>query len=195
MNRTIDAAALDACRERFAGLVLRAHGDACWEWQGGRLKRPSGELSYGTFRIRRRSFLAHRLAWMLSNGEIPEGQVVRHRCDNTACVRPDHLLLGTQAQNLEDMRERGRAYYNRFPAGTKHPNAKMSMELAREIRGIYAAGGVSLATLGARFGLHPTTVHSIVRVETWQEAPDSPELSEAVVRSNVGRAEVREAAE
>lgn len=155
-----------ADRIRFRSHVRVAAGDSCWEWQGYRLKRPSGALSYGLFCVGKRQFLAHRMAWILSHGDIPDGSVVRHRCDNVACVRPDHLLIGTQAQNLQDMRERGRAFYNTFPKGTRHHSAKIDPERVLAIRKMREAG-VSLAKIGSAFGLHPSTVHAIVRGRCW----------------------------
>lgn len=156
-------------RRRFAELVLWAPGDACWEWQGCRMRRRNGALSYGLFFIGRKvRILAHRAAWVLVNGPLPKDVVIRHRCDNVACVRPDHLLPGTQAENLADMRERGRG---RMPAprlGTAHHHAKMDPEKVREIRAL-RADGLSLAKIGSRVGLHASTVHDIVRGKTWAE--------------------------
>ncbi len=103
----------------------------------------------------------HRASWILVHGPIPADVVVRHRCDNPACVRPDHLLTGSQAQNLDDMRERGRAVVPTPRLGTQHHNAKL--DPARR------AEGLSLAKIGAEFGLHPATVHDVVLRRTWRE--------------------------
>ncbi len=78
-------------------------GDGCWEWQGSRNK-----LGYGITSLRGRAIRAHRVSWEIVNGPIPDGLLVCHRCDNPACVRPDHLFLGTQIDNLRDMRTKGR---------------------------------------------------------------------------------------
>jgi len=77
----------------------------CWLWIG-RTKNRGG---YGRLRHRGRLVSAHRMTWILSNGSIPVGMNVCHRCDNRLCVRPDHLFLGTQKQNLDDMRKKGRS--------------------------------------------------------------------------------------
>lgn len=145
---------------RFQSLVQRTDGDACWTWQGNRSTRRDGSPSYGRFCIGKDCQLAHRVAWLIANGPIPADQVVRHRCDNVACVRPDHLLLGSQADNLQDMRERGRARFNRFPTGSRHPNARLSDDQVASLRAARAAGE-TFAALGRRFGVHPSTAHSI----------------------------------
>lgn len=96
-------------RERFLAKVDRSDPAGCWTW--------SGEIQnkgYGRFLVyrgpggrQRKRYLAHRVAFMIANGgEVPA--VVRHRCDNPPCCRPDHLLPGTQRTNIQDAIERGR---------------------------------------------------------------------------------------
>src|SRR5256885_74384 len=75
----------------------------CWEWVGS--KR---ELGYGQVRYKGRSARAHRIAWELTFGEIPDGRSVLHKCDNPPCINPDHLFLGTQQDNVDDMFRKGR---------------------------------------------------------------------------------------
>jgi hypothetical protein len=88
-------------RARFWGYVVK--GDGCWEWRN-RLSR-----RYGRFAIGRRSAAAHRLSYVWAYGAFDEILLVCHRCDNPRCVRPDHLFLGTNADNMHDMKAKGRA--------------------------------------------------------------------------------------
>lgn len=75
----------------------------CWLWD----LDVSGD-GYGRFNYRSQSVAAHRLAWSAVNGDIPPGMVVRHDCDQPLCVNPDHLRIGTHADNMADRAKRGR---------------------------------------------------------------------------------------
>lgn len=97
--------------EKFWNRVKKADGDQCWEWP----RKKSMHIGmYGTVGREGARLLAHRAAWELTNGPIPPGMFVCHRCDNPPCVRPDHLFLGTNADNIEDMRKKGRDHAPRL---------------------------------------------------------------------------------
>lgn len=88
--------------ERFWSLVDRS--GECWVWVGSRFSN-----GYGQFRIGGRSVGAHRVAWELTNGPIPNGLHICHHCDNPPCVRPSHLFAGTHSVNMQDAMNKGRA--------------------------------------------------------------------------------------
>src|SRR4249920_397573 len=88
---------------RFWDRVDRSNPDGCWPWIGAK----SNE--YGSMYVEGRRQRAPRISWEIHNGEIPIGLHVLHKCDNPPCVRPDHLRLGTHAENMHDMVVRGRA--------------------------------------------------------------------------------------
>lgn len=90
--------------DRFYQKIDTAHETDCHIWIGYR--NPAG---YGVFIVDRKPVGAHRMAWRLANGPIPDGMLVCHRCDNPSCVNPDHLFLGTQLDNMRDMVKKKRA--------------------------------------------------------------------------------------
>ena len=89
--------------ERFWSKVAMAGDDECWEWLAGHHSK-----GYGTFDIDNRSWRAHRVAWMLINGDDPGDSCVLHSCDNRNCVNPAHLFLGSNEDNVADHNTKGR---------------------------------------------------------------------------------------
>ena len=116
---------------------------------------------YGAIRHGNRMRKAHSLMWEVHHGPIPEGMVIRHTCDNPLCVNIDHLLLGTQQDNLRDCVARGRS--NR---GSKHGMSKLTEEQVIEIRHQVSAGARQRDVAG-RFGVSQATVSDICRRKSW----------------------------
>ncbi|CAN7410832.1 HNH endonuclease signature motif containing protein [Caballeronia sp. LjRoot31] len=118
---------------------------ACRVWTLGR-----DSDGYGRKTVLGKRCRAHRLSYELHFGPIPNGLIVRHACDNPACINPTHLLLGTHADNMRDKRDRDRA-----SKGESHVNAKLNDDVVDMIRSLYVSrhpeyGG---AALGRRFGV------------------------------------------
>ncbi len=103
--------------ERFWSYVNKT--DGCWLWIGNRC--PKG---YGILAVKRRPKRAHRVSWEMHFGAIPEGLLICHRCDTPGCIRPDHLFIGTQQDNLDDMYQKGRGPTGDKNGLRKHPEAR-----------------------------------------------------------------------
>ena len=108
---------------------------------------------------------AHRLAYIVTHGSIPEGLDVLHTCDNPPCFNPRHLFAGTNQDNRDDQRAKGRT-----AIGIKNPMAKLTENQVREIRNLYQKGvrGFGQQALGQRFGVHRIAIRKIVRREMWK---------------------------
>lgn len=157
--------------ERFWAKVQKS--EACWVWRGTIDARTGG---YGRFRPdgHGRQVRAHRVSWELANGPIPEGMHVLHRCDNPPCVRPDHLFLGTNRDNIADRVAKGRGRGFTFrpdarskPRGSQNGMAKLLESDIPHIRAA-AAAGESQRAIARRYGVDPGTVWGIVRRRTWR---------------------------
>jgi len=131
---------LGTVEDRFWSRVEKT--DGCWLWRWSLNK-----LGYGVIGVRGRAVRAHRLSWELANGPIPDGKVICHHCDNPRCVRPDHLFVGSHADNVADKVAKGRC-----PRGENAGPAKLTGAQAAEIRAARDAGE-SYASIAARFGV------------------------------------------
>lgn len=150
-------------RERFYDRVDQS--GECWIWTGAVNHRRGG---YGYFydddtRLRR----AHRVAWEMDFGALSEDQVVMHTCDTPSCVRLDHLRLGTQQENLTDMRWKGRGTVPPIELGVQRYNARLDEEKVRRLRAARAAGE-SIAALARGMGVSATAAKRAARGDGWK---------------------------
>lgn len=136
----------------------------CWLWTACRLPPP---WDYGQMGRSDRAgglIRAHVASWIIHNGEIPPGLLVLHKCDNPPCVRPDHLFLGTHADNIADMIAKGRYGGPRqLPRGASHHNAKLTEVAVHVIR----SSLMSNTWLAERFGVSDDTVRLVKRRKIW----------------------------
>lgn len=135
----------------------------CWVWTRGK-----AGAGYGVVRLSnpRRKEYAHRLAYLAFVGP-PRSLHVCHACDNPACVNPKHMFLGTQAENMADMRAKGRGGRPPLRRGETHGRAKLSEEDVRKIRSECAAGKPQ-HVLGREYGISQAHVSLVVRRESWK---------------------------
>ncbi len=149
--------------ERLVASLWRnvSFGESCWQWTGKITNSGYGQI------VRRKdggvvSWLAHRLAWTLLRGPIPEGMFVLHKCDNRRCVNSDHLFVGTQADNMRDMVRKGRAKH-----GAEHAKSKLTEEKVREIRRLRTEGW-TLRRLAAHFGVTRDAIWKVSTKSSWR---------------------------
>lgn len=146
---------------------LRLIGD-CLEWQGS-----TNEHGYGSIRVNKKLIKAHRFAYELAYGPIPDGMDVLHHCDNPPCCRPDHLFRGTAADNGRDMVAKGRHGSWRHPEqmvrGERHHQAKLTAQQVTEIRRC-AQAPRSISGLAREYGMSRAAIRNIRDGKTWREA-------------------------
>jgi hypothetical protein len=142
--------------ERFWAKVDKQ--DTCWVWTAS--CNPKG---YGQFLVNKVPRRAHRLSWEMHNGPIPAGMQVLHRCDNPSCVRPEHLFLGTNNDNMQDKITKGRG---RAARHEKQGKARLTTRQVVEIRCL--RGVISQLSIANIYDISSTAVHYIVADKTWR---------------------------
>lgn len=164
--------------DRFMSKVDRSSGHGpkgkCWPWTGHR--QPEG---YGTFQVRQRSLLAHRVAFVIENGDIPPGLCVLHECDFPPCCNPACLWSGTKADNNDDRDAKGRTVVaageahprrsrpERYSRGETHHRAKLTAADVVAIRVATASGTRSYAELAREYGVGEGHISKIVGRKSW----------------------------
>ena len=132
--------------------------NGCWEWVGY-----FGSGGYGMMSRNGKNQRAHRISYEAYKGAIPKGMVVRHTCDNPACVNPDHLILGSQKDNVADREARNRRVVNGERIGT----SKLTEKDVLEIR----ASEESLDVLARRYNIDRSNVWVIRAGKSWRHIP------------------------
>ena len=145
--------------KRLSPVEYLVDENGCWIWQ--RWKDKDGYGKFGKGRHRR---LAHRAYYERYNGEIPSGKFVLHSCDNTSCVNPEHLMVGTHEDNMRDRNRKGRQ--GRSP-GIKNGQAKLNEMAIKEIRGMLK-NGISQREVSELYGVRQGNISRIHLRKTWK---------------------------
>lgn len=141
-------------KERFFKNVIK--GDGCWIWTGCKQKE------YGVFGLNRKIIKAHRYSYVFHNGEIKDNLIVRHKCDNPSCVNPNHLELGTGADNMMDRDIRGRNV-----KGERVHTSKINNEIVKKIRNLYSLG-YKQKDIAKTYLIAESNVSLICNKKTWK---------------------------
>ncbi len=141
-------------------------GGGCWEWTGA-----MGSHNRGSMTILRRRYMPHRVAWLAIGNSLPPGMKVCHRCDNPRCVRPDHLFLGSQADNMRDMslKGRGRNGFSKDPLHHRPPSRRaLTADQVRLVRSRLASGD-RRSLIARDLGVSYTVIHMIAHGRHYAE--------------------------
>jgi|APSaa5957512576_1039674.scaffolds.fasta_scaffold81109_2 hypothetical protein len=145
---------------RFHSKYIEKNSDECWEWVGSSLNHDG----YGLFYYENTQDMAHRISWMLySKRELSDNEVVCHHCDNPSCVNPNHLFVGTQADNIKDMFKKGR---QRSHKGILNNKAILNEDKVREIKALRRKG-VTYKGLAKEFLVSESCINHILNGRHW----------------------------
>lgn len=147
---------LKTITERFMSKVEKKES-GCWMWTGSGLIK-----GYGHMHCLLKHVTCHRLSWMINIGKIPDGLCVLHKCDNRRCVNPDHLFLGTNKDNQDDCRKKGRHAWLR---GERLPLTKLTAAQAFEAK--QRLKSESFRSIARDMGVHFDTIRAIKRGQSW----------------------------
>lgn len=133
--------------------------DGCWIYTGS-----TNQAGYGQFRVNGYLYRTHRLSWEIHNGPIPAQMKVLHHCDNPKCMNPTHLFLGSQQDNVNDCKFKGRFKSN---AGSCNPKAFLNECEVIQIKELLRAGKFSQGEIAHKFKISRSTINNIATGKTW----------------------------
>ena len=142
--------------KRFWLKVAIRNNNECWNWKAS--IKPNG---YGQFRLKEKIKYAHRTAWELTNGKIPDDICILHYCDNPKCCNPNHLFLGTHQDNIADRVAKGRT-----ARGSKHYKAKLTEDNVKDIKKLLS-NGILQKRIAKIYSVTSSIICDINRGKSW----------------------------
>lgn len=144
---------------------IEVSNEGCWVWKKGCF-----DHKYGCIRVKDKMCLAHRISWVIFKGEIPEGLFVLHKCDVTRCINPEHLFLGTQQDNMDDMYRKGRQgkqVVREDQRGKLNNMSKLKEEDVKEIKRLLNKGELTNQKIADRFHVSQSQISGIKNNKFW----------------------------
>ena len=146
---------IERVKERLYSHTVLSDDESCWTWLGAHAR------GYGNIKVDGKTQRTTRVSYMVHIGAIPEGQHVLHHCDNPSCVNPYHLFLGTQKDNIKDMKQKGRCAH-----GERHGQSKLTDNQVQAIHE-QKTDGESVRDIAASLGVHKSTISRILNGQQW----------------------------
>ena len=137
--------------------------DKCWNWTASKKGKDYGQFYIHGYKM----VFAHRVAWVIKNGAIPNDLFVLHKCNNSLCCNPNHLYLGTLSDNSQDSIKAGTHVWSNGK-GEKHPHSKLKDCDVLEIRRLYATGKIKTGTLAKMFLVSRSQIRRIIIRSKWK---------------------------
>lgn len=144
--------------ERIMNFINIKEENECWEFVGSKNKDGYGRIGISNGKTES----AHRVMFKINKGDIPKDMVVMHICDNTSCCNPNHLILGTQNDNIQDMINKGRFVQRNTPY-------KLTEEQMNEIRNKYTGKRGEKVKLAKEYNVVITTITNILNNKSWKD--------------------------
>ncbi len=145
----------------FLEEAVAADTDLCIEWPFSIAQNGYGKAKLNGING------AHRISYLIANGDFDRSMYVLHRCDNRKCVNPKHLFLGTQADNMKDMSIKGRLVLPNN-AGERHAKARLTNESVLEMRSLHTDRRLSIAKIARDFGVAWRTAYDVINRISWK---------------------------